>query len=58
MDERNDILEELWAARRKIEEQNGNNVDTLFENFKVRQAQSPESYFIGKPVTIERLKVA
>jgi|WetSurMetagenome_2_1015567.scaffolds.fasta_scaffold76417_2 hypothetical protein len=58
MNDRNDILEELWAVRKRIEEENNNDLDAIFDRFHKQQLKSPEHYFSGKPVRIERLKAA
>jgi hypothetical protein len=58
MNNYNEILEELWAARKQIEEENNNDLDIIFDLFQKQQLKSPEQYFSGKPVSITLKKVA
>jgi hypothetical protein len=58
MNDRNDILEELWDVRKRIEEENNNDLDVIFDLFYERKLKSPKHYFSGKPVRTERLKAA
>jgi hypothetical protein len=58
MNDRNEILEELWAVRKRIEEENDNDIDAIFDRFHKQQLKSAKHYFSGKPVRTERLKAA
>lgn len=58
MNEHDEILEELWAVRKQIEEEYNNDLDAIFDRFHNQQLKSPEKYFSGKPVRTERLRAA
>jgi len=58
MNDKNEILEEIWEARRMIEEENKNDLDVLFKTYQARQEKQPSEYYSGKPVYIQKIKAA
>ncbi len=58
MNEKDEILEEIWNARKKIEEENNNDVELVFKKFKSKQDQNPQDYYSGKPTKIQKSKAA
>jgi hypothetical protein len=56
--EGNGLLEEIWEARKQIENENGNDIDSIYEKFHTKQLQHPADYFSGKPVVVQTLKAA
>jgi uncharacterized protein YjdB len=58
MNEKNEILEEIWEARRKIEKENKNDLEEIFKTYQKRQQEKPSGYFSGNPVHIQKTKAA
>jgi hypothetical protein len=58
MNEKNEILEEIWEARRNIEKENKNDLEVIFKTYQKRQQENPSEYFSGKPVHIQKTKAA
>jgi hypothetical protein len=58
MNDRNELLEELWKSRKEIEKENDNNIDKLYETYLQKQKQHPSDYYVGKPVPISKSKAA
>jgi hypothetical protein len=58
MNEKNEILEEIWEARKKIEAENKNDIIEIFKNYQARQQKHPSEYYSGKPVPLHRSKAA
>jgi hypothetical protein len=54
MDEKNEILEEIWNVRKKIEQENKDDIITIYEHYKSLQAKNPQEYYAGKPVKIRK----
>jgi hypothetical protein len=55
---KNELLEEIWKARKEIEKQNDNDVDKIYKKYKLRQDKNPQEYFSGKPIHLNKLKAA
>jgi hypothetical protein len=56
MDNNNEILKEIWNARKKIEDEYNNDIDLIFKKFKSKQDQNPQDYYCGKPTKIQKTK--
>ena len=57
-DEGNDLLKEIWDARKQIENENENDIDAIYKTFHSKQLKHPAEYFSGKPVVLQKLKAA
>jgi hypothetical protein len=58
MDNQDDILNEIWDARRQIEQENHNDMEKLFQKYKEQQSKNPAEYYKGKPAMLTRSKAA
>jgi len=56
--EKNELLEEIWNARKEIGEQNHNDIDLIYKKYKARQEKNPGKYFNGNPAKLNRLRAA
>jgi len=58
MNEKNELLEEIWLARREIEQKNNYDIEKIYKTYKTRQAKHPRKYHSGNPVKLKKLKAA
>jgi hypothetical protein len=58
MNDKNEILEELWNSRKEIEKENDNNIDKVYTKYLQKQQQNQSDYYVGKPVPISKSKAA
>jgi hypothetical protein len=58
MNYRNEILEELWDARKQLEKENNNNDDDIFRNYYARQLKHPAEYVKGEPAKYQKAVAA
>jgi hypothetical protein len=58
MNKKNEILEEIWNARKKIEEENNGDIEAIYQRYYQKQHEKPAEYVTGEPVRIKRTNVA
>ncbi len=58
MTDGNRILEEIWKARKEIEEENQSDLGKIYAKYSERQQKNPAEYHSGKPVEIKKTKAA
>lgn len=58
MNEKNYLLEEIWKARKEIEQENNNDLEKIYKTYKARQLKHPQEYYSGNPVKLKKLKAA
>jgi hypothetical protein len=54
----NELLEELWQTRRKIEGKKGSNIRHFLKKLRLRSKQKPSQYYFGKPSRLPKQKTA
>lgn len=57
MTEQNEVLEELWKARREIEKRYGDDIHKINRAYLEKQNKNPSDYHIGAPVTLPETMV-
>lgn len=50
----NEILEEIWTARREIEAESGNDLRRVFEKMKKKSAKSNRKHYSGRIKKIKK----
>lgn len=58
MNKPDEILDELWTSRRKIEEEHCHNLDNIYQSYLQKQNRNPEDYYMGTPVILKKSKAA
>ncbi len=58
MNDKNGIMEEIWRARKEIEEENQNDLEEIYKKYSERQQKNPSEYHSGKPIEIKKTKAA
>ena len=58
MNNKNEILEEIWDARKTIEEENKGDVETIYQRYYRKQQEHPNEYNTGEPVKNRKSNVA
>ena len=54
---KNEILEEIWQARKEIEDQEGGDIKRVFEKMQKKTSQSKREQYSGKTKSIEKSKI-
>jgi hypothetical protein len=58
MNRRNELLEEIWEARRKIEQESNNDLGEIYKKYSRKQTEHPAEYYSGEPVVLKKSKAA
>jgi hypothetical protein len=54
----NELLNELWQTRRKIEGKKGSDINKFLNKLRQRSDQKPSNYYFGKPILLSKQKTA